>query len=212
MKRVFILFLYIFVAFFAKSNEIATGYFTGKVFLINGDTLTTKIHLSYYKGNFIKNLYMDNFGHYLDAKNKVRGLNANKIKGFEVKIDSIVSVFVSKNKSKNDDKKIFYHLLNGKNSTVKLFEFYNKDILASSLAIGLLGAWELADVQYAIEYKNGTNKDVFYFPKRKDFRYDKFAFILSDNKDIEKKIEDMVYKYDDIPLIIDEYNNWYSKK
>lgn len=197
---------------YSKGNEIASIYFKGKIFLLNGDTLNTKIHLSYYKGNFVKNLYLDNFGHYLDAKNKVRGLNANKINGFEVKIDGVVYTFVSKNKSKNDDKKIFYHLLNNKGSTVRLYEFYNKAIMASALAVGVIVASELADVLYMIEYNNGADKEILYFPKRKNFRYDKLAFILSDNKDLEKKIEDMTYKYDDMPLIIAEYNNWYSSR
>jgi hypothetical protein len=87
--------------------------------LENGDTLTAKIHLSYYRSNFIRNSYMDNFGHYLDAKNKVRGLNANKINGFEVMMDSVNYIFLSRSTSNKNDKKEFYHLLNDINSTVR---------------------------------------------------------------------------------------------
>ena len=174
----------------------------------NGDTLTAKIHLSYYRSNFIRNSYMDNFGHYLDAKNKVRGLNANKINGFEVMMDSVNYIFLSRSTSNKNDKKEFYHLLNDINSTVKLYEFYDKKIMAAGLVVGFLTAPQLADVVYMIEYNNNT----LYFPKRKDFRYDKLAFILSDNKEIEKKIEDQIYKYDDIPLIIATYNKWFAEK
>ena len=74
--------------------------------------------------------------------------------------------------------------------------------------VGFLTAPQLAGVAYMIEYNNNT----LYFPKRKDFRYDKLAFILSDNKEIEKKIEDQIYKYDDIPLIIATYNKWFAEK
>ena len=90
MKKITFLILFIFSFILSKSNEIATDYFTGKVFLVNGDTLIAKIHLSYYRSNFIRNSYMDNFGHYLDVKNKVRGLNANKINGFEVNNGSVM--------------------------------------------------------------------------------------------------------------------------
>ncbi len=196
------------VTSFIRANEIATDYFAGKIFLLNRDTLYAKIHLSHYKGNFIKKLYMDNFGHYLDAKNKVRGLNPNKINGFEVTIDSVNYIFLSKSISKKSDKKEFHHLLNDKNSTVKLYAFYDKKIMAAGIVVGFLVAPQLVDICYIIEYNN----NVLYQPKRKDFRYDKLAFILSDNKDIEKKIEDMTYTYDDIPLIIAEYNNWYTTK
>lgn len=197
---------------FSNANEIANDYFTGKVFLANGDTLVTKIHLSYYRGNFLKSLYMDNFGHYLDSKNKVRKLDAKKINGFEVKIDDKEFTFISKEKKEDHNKKLFFHLLNNKSSPVKLYEFYNPAVMASALVVGVWVAPELADVHYAIEYNNGANQDIIYFPKRKDFRYDKLAFILSDNKELEKKIEEQIYKYDDMPLIIAEYNNWYSTK
>lgn len=212
VNRILLFSFLICIFSFSKANEIATDYFVGKIFLQNGDTLKTKIHLSYYTGNFVKNLYIDNFGHYLDAKNKVRGLNSNKIKGFEVMIDNTDYIFISKNKEKSKDKKIFYYLLNNKNSAVRLFAFYNSAVMASALAVGVLAAYELADIHYAIEYNNGANENRIYFPKRKDFRYDKLAFILSDNKELEKKIEDQIYKYDDMPLIIAEYNNWYSTK
>jgi hypothetical protein len=155
---------------------------------------------------------MDSFGHYLDEKNKVRGLNPNKIKGFEVMIDSINYTFLSKNTTENGESKKFYHLINDKNSTVKLYEFYStKGIIAGAVlggGIGAVSGAQLTDVSYMIEY----NDSVLYQPKRKDFRYDKLAFILSDNKEIEKKIEDQLYKYDDIPLIIVAYNNWFSAK
>jgi hypothetical protein len=208
MKKITFLILFIFSCILSKSNEIATDYFTGKIYLENGDTLTAKIHLSYYRSNFIRNSYMDNFGHYLDAKNKVRGLNANKINGFEVMMDSVNYIFLSRSTSNKNDKKEFYHLLNDINNTVRLYEFYDKKIMAAGLVVGFLTAPQLADVAYMIEYNNNT----LYFPKRKDFRYDKLAFILSDNKEIEKKIEDQIYKYDDIPLIIATYNKWFAEK
>lgn len=123
-------------------------------------------------------------------------------------MDSVNYIFLSRSTSNKNDKKEFYHLLNDINSTVRLYEFYDKKIMAAGLVVGFLTAPQLADVVYMIEYNNNT----LYFPKRKDFRYDKLAFILSDNKEIEKKIEDQIYKYDDIPLIIATYNKWFAEK
>lgn len=217
MRKVTFFFVFICSCIASKSNEIATDYFIGKVFLSSGDTITTKIHLSYYKGDFVSKLYMDNFGHYLDTKRKVRGLNPNKINGFEVVVDSLTYTFISKQTSKQSDKKVFCHLLNSKNSPVKLFEYYTGGGIVPLAVFGgvggaIAGSGKLSEKQFIIEYLNGANESVIYLPKRKDFRYDKLAFILSDNKELERKIEDQVYKYDDMPLIIAEYNNWYSTK
>ncbi len=212
MKKISLLISFLFTFSFSKSNEIANDYIIGKIYKLNGDTLIAKIHLGSTSKNFIKVLYMDSFGHYLDEKNKVRGLNPNKIKGFEVMIDSINYIFLSKNNSKNGENKKFYHLINDKTSTVKLYEFYStKGMITAAVlggGIGAVSGAQLTDVSYIIEY----NDSILYQPKRIDFRYDKLAFILSDNKEIEKKIEDQIYKYDDIPLIIAAYNKWFSTK
>lgn len=212
MKRTGLLISFICIILTAKSNEIANDYIVGKIYKLNGDTLIAKIHLGATSKNFIKVLYMDSFGHYLDEKNKVRGLNPNKIKGFEVMIDSIIYVFLSKNINNSGKNNKFYHLINDKYSTVKLYEFYSKkEMITGAIlggGIGAVSGAQLTDVSYMIEY----NDSVLYQPKRKDFRYDKLAFILSDNKEIEKKIEDQIYKYDDIPLIIEAYNKWFAAK
>src|SRR4051812_29027731 len=80
------------------ANEIARDYIPGKVYLINGDSIAAKIHLSYSSGNFMKKLYLDNFGHYLDQKNKVRGLDPDHINGFCVTVENTVYTFLSKYK------------------------------------------------------------------------------------------------------------------
>lgn len=212
MKRFLLLSYLFFVVSFSNANDSTNGYFTAKVFLPNQDTFITVVHLNKYDGDFIKYLYMENFGHYLDRKNKIKKLDANKINGFEVKIDDKEFTFISKAKKEDHNKKLFFHLLNNKSSPVKLYEFYNPAVMASALVVGFWVAPELVDVHFAIEYNNGADQNIIYFPKRKDFRYDKLAFILSDNKELEKKIEEQIYKYDDMPLIITEYNNWYSTK
>lgn len=207
-----IFFLFMFEISVANDSDSSNGYFTAKVFLHDQDTFITVVHLNKYKGDFIKYLYMEKFGHYLDRKNKIRKLDADKIDGFEVKIDNKIYTFISKQKNEEKDKRTFFLLMNKQNNTIKLYQFYNSKVMAASLVISPWIIPELVDAYYAIEYSNGANENVLYFPKRKDFRYDKLGFILSDNKDIEKKIEDMTYKYDDMPLIIAEYNNWYATK
>lgn len=208
LNKIVCLFLIFFFVNLAKATEDRKGYYTGIVRFKNDDSLITVIHLDYYKDNYIKYLYLYSFGEYMDAKNKIRKLNPNKIKGFDIIINNVYEYFISLPKEKKSKKKLFYHLVNAKNSTVKLYEFYNPNVMAAGIVIPIYAAVDIAEVHYMIEYNSGT----FYFPKRKDFRYDNLAYILSDNKDIEKKIEDELYKYDDMPAIIEEYNQWYENK
>lgn len=200
---------------FAKSNEIEFDYIVGKIIKLNGDTLTTKIHLTSLSGNIVKKLYIENFGHYLDEKSKVRGLNANKINGFEVMVDSVVYKFYVFNKTflknKATEKRKFYHLLNNKMSPVKLYEYYNTNGILAGAAFGVIGvlsAAELAESEYVIEYNNG----VLYHPNKNYFKNGKLSFVLSDDFTLSEKIKNGIYSYNDMPLIIEEYNNWYQTK
>ncbi len=197
------------------ANEIENDYLTGKVYLTNGDTLKTKIHLSFYRGDFVRKLYIDNFGHYLDAHNKVRGLNPNKINGFEVSIDSSLYQFISKKIQQQDKKKIFFHLLNTASEPVVLYEYFSSgtSITLGSALSGAVGGAIAASASnastgalYRIEYNNGA----VYYPKMDNFKEDKIAYILSDCKIIETKIKNGEYKYSDMPTIIEAYNKWYT--
>ncbi|MFN8236707.1 MAG: hypothetical protein U0T77_00935 [Chitinophagales bacterium] len=213
MRKIFLLNLFVCSFICSKSNEIARDYITGKVFKLNGDTITAKIHISYTQKNFVKELYIDNFGHYLDEQNKVRSLNADKINGFELMIDSTIQTFIVKNKTykKNKvvEKRKFYHLLNNSNSTVRLYEFYNGEgVMPAAILGGIIGgltALEFTSKQYLIEYNEG----VLYHPSESDFKNDKLSYILSDYVELSEKIKNGTYLYKDIPLIIEEYNNWY---
>ncbi len=216
MKKVTGGLICLFIFSVCNANEIARDYIFGKIYKLNGDTLTAKIHISYTQKNFVKELYIDNFGHYLDERNKVRGLDPDKINGFELMVDSTVQTFVVKSKTykKNKvvEKRKFYHLLNNINSTVRLYEFYNGEgVMPAAILGGIIGgltAWEFTNRQYLIEYNGG----VLYHPSQDNFKNDKLSYILSDNSEIARKIEDGIYKYADIPKIIAEYNNWYSIK
>ena len=215
MKKITFLCLFLFALYFSKSNEIEFDYIVGKIIKLNGDTLITKIHLTSLSGNIVKKLYIENFGHYLDEKNKVRGLNANKINGFEVMVDSVMYKFYTLNKTflkkKTIDKRKFYHLLNNKNSTLELYEYFNTNGMLTGAAFGVIGvlsAAELLENEFVIKYNN----DVIYHPNKNYFKDGKLGYILSDNKELSQKIKDGIYTYNDIPKIIDEYNKWYEAK
>lgn len=200
------------------------------LFLLLGSARLFSLHAEEVNGILVKNngdtihqlLKIDDkdISNYLSSSNlvpKIKDVNGKKIPikkykyiYFKTSIDSFH--FYAINISENDfdesstEKSHFYRLLNNKNAFAKVYEFYDvSDVVGMALTFGIYQYKKLHKSflvekkgNYTIITQNGFKGNI--------------KEVIKDNADLMQKVKDGIYTFIDLPLIIAEYNTWYSTK
>lgn len=204
MKKISLLILFAFVFWSIKAEEV-NGIFVKN----NGDTL-----------HQILKINETDLNNYLASNNLISKLKnvdekkiaAKKYKYIFFKINNEDFKFYSINITENDwgesstIKPQFYRLLNKIDSKIKLYEFYD---ISDVIGLGIVLANAVHKKVYRSYLLEKDNR--YYIISQIGFKMDIKTF-FSDKKDLTQKIQDNIYTYDDMELIIAEYNNWYSTK
>ncbi|MDB5227114.1 MAG: hypothetical protein JWN78_1307 [Bacteroidota bacterium] len=204
-KHLFILFLILTSKCFCFDTD-------GILVSFRNDTIYRQLHIEDKDfNNYLVSNNMISKLRYKDAEGRLQKINAKNIKYLSFHHNNQDYKFYSINITENDwDESStvspeFYRLLNKITNKVKLYEFYDISDVAGAAVLGVI----VTKSNYRSYLIQIDKRYVVVTPA--GFRSN-MNDLFKSNPELISKIKNGVYGYDDLPLIVSEYNNWYSTK